>query len=68
MDYQGIVTPVRLDALTEPVKVGDYVLVHTGFAIHRLSAEDAEETLRLFDELARSLESPAADDTVPPAP
>ena len=42
---------VRLDTLTEEVKEGDYLLVHTGFAIQKLSHEEAEETLSLFDEL-----------------
>ena len=55
VDYQGAKTTARLDTLGEPVAVGDYVLVHTGFAIRRLTAEDAEETLRLFDELSQSL-------------
>jgi hydrogenase maturation factor len=32
---------------------GDYVLVHVGFVIERLEKEDAEETLRLFEELER---------------
>lgn len=41
----------RLDALPEPVGVGDYILVHAGFAIRRLDPADAEETLRLWDEL-----------------
>jgi hydrogenase expression/formation protein HypC len=41
----------RLDALSEPVQVGDYLLVHAGFAIKRLDPADAEETLRLWDEL-----------------
>ena len=31
--------------------VGDYVIVHAGFAIQKLSVDDAEETLRLFQEL-----------------
>jgi hydrogenase expression/formation protein HypC len=61
VDYQGARTTARLDTLGEQVEVGDYVLVHTGFAIRRLEAEDAEETLRLFDELSQSLaaEGPA---------
>jgi len=35
------------------VKVGDYVLVHAGYAIQVLSEEEAQETLRLWDELLR---------------
>jgi len=36
--------------LLENVNVGDYVLVHTGFAISKLEEEEALETLKLFDE------------------
>jgi hydrogenase expression/formation protein HypC len=39
-------------ALTPEAQVGDYVLVHTGFAIGVLDEEDAQETLRLLRELA----------------
>jgi hydrogenase expression/formation protein HypC len=33
------------------VSIGDYVLVHAGFAIQRLDPKEAEETLALFSEL-----------------
>lgn len=42
--------------LVEDVTVGDYVIVHVGFAIARLNAEEAAKTLALFDEIARGLE------------
>ncbi len=38
-------------ALIEGVKEGDYILVHAGFAIQKLSLEEAEETLRIFEEI-----------------
>jgi len=64
VDYNGVRTTARLDALSEEVAPGDYVLIHTGFAIRRLSAQDGEETLRLFDELSRSIgvDSSVGDD------
>ncbi|HHL57713.1 MAG: hypothetical protein DRI88_00235 [Bacteroidetes bacterium] len=34
----------------EQVEVGDYVLIHTGFAIQKLDAEEAEASLKTFDE------------------
>ena len=40
-------------ALTPEAKVGDYVLLHTGFAISVLDPEEAQETLQLFAELAQ---------------
>ncbi|MEK7224028.1 MAG: HypC/HybG/HupF family hydrogenase formation chaperone [Pseudomonadota bacterium] len=42
--------------LVEDVTVGDYVIVHVGFAIARLNADEAEKSLALFDEIARQLE------------
>jgi hydrogenase expression/formation protein HypC len=38
--------------LTPEAAVGDYVLVHTGYAINVLDQEEAEETLRLLEEIA----------------
>jgi hydrogenase expression/formation protein HypC len=55
VDYDGVRANARLETLGEPLSPGDYVLVHAGFAIQRLSREDGEETLRLFDELAASV-------------
>ena len=33
------------------IKVGDYVIVHAGFAIQKVDPEKAKETLRLIDEI-----------------
>jgi hydrogenase expression/formation protein HypC len=38
--------------LTPEAEVGDYVLVHTGYAINVLDQEEAEETIRLLEEIA----------------
>lgn len=43
--------------LVDDVAIGDYVIVHVGFAITRLNAEEAEKSLELFDEIARHLEA-----------
>ena len=42
-------------ALLDDVAVGDYVIVHAGFAIARLDVEEAEKTLALFAEIAAQL-------------
>ena len=42
--------------LTPEAQVGDYALVHTGYAINILDQEDAEETLRLLEEIAEAEE------------
>ncbi len=38
-------------SLVENLSIGDYVIVHAGFAINKLDKEDADESLRLFEEL-----------------
>ena len=46
----GVVRDVRLDLL-EDAKVGDYVIIHAGFAIQQLDQEEAHRTLALLSEL-----------------
>ena len=38
-------------ALVDGVVVGDYVIVHVGYALSRLDPEEAEKTLQLFAEI-----------------
>ena len=48
---------VELDAgldLVEEVAVGDYVIVHAGYAIQRLTADEAKETLSILERLNES--------------
>jgi len=52
VDVSGIRREVSLLLLPEEASVGDYVLVHAGFAIHKIDKEAAEETLKLFEEIA----------------
>jgi hydrogenase expression/formation protein HypC len=51
VDFFGVRRHVRLDIVDEPVAPGDYVLNHVGFAIRRISEEDAQATLALFDSI-----------------
>lgn len=63
---EGIRKPVST-ALLEDVSIGDYVLVHVGYALHKLSEDEAERTLQLMAEagvLAEELEEMAADASV----
>ena len=40
--------------LAEPPVVGDYVIVHAGFALHKLSEEEAKESLEALREIAEA--------------
>ena len=39
--------------LTPEAKVGDYVLLHTGYAINVVNETEAQETLKILEEMAR---------------
>ncbi len=49
----GIRKKTRIDLL-ENVKVGDYVLVHAGFAIEKLNPEEAKEIIDAWREITES--------------
>jgi hydrogenase expression/formation protein HypC len=51
VDLGGVRKEISL-ALVDDVKVGDYVILHVGFALSRLDPEEAEKTLALFAEMA----------------
>lgn len=50
VNFGGIVKEVCLDYVPE-IAVGDYTIVHVGFAITRIDEASAQESLRLFQEL-----------------
>jgi len=52
LDYGGVKRRANIGMLSN-VKVGDYVLVHVGYAISKLDEEEALETLKLWDEMLR---------------
>jgi len=52
IDLSGIRQEISLLLLPEPVACGDYVLVHAGFAIHKIDEAAAMETLNLLQEMA----------------
>ena len=50
-EISGVTRTISI-MLTPEAKVGDYALIHTGYAINILDKEEAEETLRLIKEIA----------------
>lgn len=46
----GLRRKVNLQLLPQ-IEVGDYIIVHAGFGIERLDTEEAEETLRIINEI-----------------
>jgi len=50
-EIDGVRREASLMLLADEVKVGDFVIVHAGFAISRLDEEDARETLAMMREV-----------------
>jgi len=59
-ELSGTVREVGLQLIDDP-QLGDYVLIHAGFAIQKLDEQEAQETLRLWQEM---LESYSGEDEV----
>jgi hydrogenase expression/formation protein HypC len=48
IDISGTRREVCLDIVDEPVDVGDYVITHAGFAIHKIDVDLAQEKLAML--------------------
>jgi hydrogenase expression/formation protein HypC len=53
LDYGGVKRKANISMLSD-VMVGDYVLVHVGYAISKLDEDEASETLKLWDEMLKA--------------
>lgn len=52
VSMDGISRKIRLDVVDQWPEVGDYVIVHAGFAIHSMVEEEARKNIELIRELA----------------
>ena len=50
-EIDGVQKEASLQLLSENIEIGDYIIVHAGFAISRLDEKYAEETLELMREI-----------------
>ncbi|MHC1581265.1 HypC/HybG/HupF family hydrogenase formation chaperone [Methanopyrus sp.] len=55
VDFGGVRQEVDV-SLLEDVKEGDWVIVHTGFAIQKLSEEEARASLEVWEEVLKHVE------------
>lgn len=65
IDVYGAQRDISLMLIEDEVKVGDYVIVHAGFAIQKLQEDVAKETLGYFNQY---LEAIAAEEGLPQQP
>jgi hydrogenase expression/formation protein HypC len=50
VEVGGVKNQVRLDIIDEEPSVGDFVIIHAGFALRRLDRQEGLETLKLFEQ------------------
>ena len=55
VDTLGVKRKVTLDLIGEPVYVGDYVLIHVGFAMNKISKEEAEDSINAYNEIVEAM-------------
>lgn len=51
----GVKRGVSLDLIGEPVKVGEYVLIHVGFAMEKIDTKAALESLEFYKKIAKEM-------------
>ena len=56
VDTMGVERKVSLDLLGEPVAIGDYVLIHVGFAMNKIDEADALESLKVYREILEQMD------------
>lgn len=57
VDMDGIRKETRLDIVDRWPELGEYLIIHAGFAIHTLEPEEAEINIRLMREMAEKVEA-----------
>lgn len=50
-ECDGVRREVTLSLLSEKVRIGDYVIIHAGFAIAKLDTVEAEDTIAILREV-----------------
>lgn len=51
VDTMGVQRQVSLDLMAEPLSIGDYVLIHIGFAMTKMDKSAALESLELYQKM-----------------
>lgn len=60
VEFDGVTQTISI-AMTPEVKIGEYVMIHAGFAISIIDQTQAEETMELFLEIKKMMEEEKQD-------
>ncbi|MDX1295436.1 MAG: HypC/HybG/HupF family hydrogenase formation chaperone [Sulfurimonadaceae bacterium] len=56
VDTMGVERSASLDLVDQEVGIGDYVLIHIGFAMNKIDEEDALESLKVYREILDAMD------------
>ncbi|NVJ53678.1 MAG: HypC/HybG/HupF family hydrogenase formation chaperone [Campylobacteraceae bacterium] len=56
VDTMGVERQASLELVDQEVEVGDYVLIHIGFAMNKIDEEDALASLEVYKEIIEKME------------
>jgi len=56
VDTMGMQRKVSLDLMADPCQLGDYVLIHVGYAMNVIDEADALESIKVYEELIAKME------------
>jgi len=57
VDTMGVKRDISLDLMADDVQIGDYILIHVGFAMNKIDKEEAEQSLRVYEEMVEAMQS-----------
>jgi len=60
VETMGVRRQVSLALMPETVELGDYVLIHVGFAMNKIDEADALQSLALYQEMIDLMDAPHA--------
>ena len=55
VDFMGASRRVNISLIDSQLGIGDYILVHAGFAIQKVSVDDALSSIRRYEEISKSI-------------
>ncbi|MBR9728028.1 HypC/HybG/HupF family hydrogenase formation chaperone [Shewanella intestini] len=55
VDTMGVKRQVSCHLMTEPLAIGDYVLIHIGFVMNKIDQQAAQESLALYEEIVEKM-------------
>jgi len=57
VDTMGVKRDISLDLMADDVQIGDYILIHVGFAMNKIDKEEAEQSLRVYEEMVEAMQA-----------